>query len=107
MKVKERVGPIEDANGDLIYDDSLTTHIFNDYVSSVFTEEDLEDMPNVLTYIGLFVRLEHRPSTMSVCGHFLHFSPGVSQLLSLVLGVSLSGVSWPSSSSLPSGVPSK
>ena len=42
MKVKERVGPIEDANGDLIYDDSLTTHILNDYVSSVFTEEDLE-----------------------------------------------------------------
>ena len=47
MKVKEGVGPIEDANGDLIYDDSLTAHIFNDYFASVSTEEDLEDMRNV------------------------------------------------------------
>ena len=47
MKVKEGVGPIADANGDLIYDDSLPAHIFNYYFASVFTEDDLEDTPNV------------------------------------------------------------
>ena len=47
MKVKEGVRPTDDANGDLIHDDSLTAHIFNDYLASVFTEEDVEDMPNV------------------------------------------------------------
>lgn len=47
MKVKEGVGPIGDANGDLIHDDDLTAHIFNYYFASVFTEEDLENMPNM------------------------------------------------------------
>ena len=39
--------PIEDANGDLIYDNSLTAHRFNYYFATVFTEEDLKDMPDV------------------------------------------------------------
>ena len=47
MKVKEGVGPIKDANLDLIYDVSLTAHIFNDYFASVFTYKELEDLPNV------------------------------------------------------------
>ena len=41
------MGPIEDTNGDLMYDDSLTAHRFNDYFASAFTEEDLDDLPNV------------------------------------------------------------
>ena len=41
------MGLIKDANGDLIYDVILTAHRFNDYIASVFTYEDLEDLPNV------------------------------------------------------------
>ena len=41
----------------------------------------------------------------SVSGHLLHFSPGVSHLLCFFFRVSLPGVSWPTSSPLPWGVP--
>ena len=41
----------------------------------------------------------------SVSGQPLHFSPGVSHLLCFFFRVSLPGVSWPTSSPLPWGVP--
>ena len=63
----------------------------------------------ILTYLCLFACWERRPSTkerqFSVRGHPLHFSPGVSHLLCFFFRVSLPGVSWPNSSSLPWGVP--
>ena len=46
-----------------------------------------------------------RNATFSVSGHLLHFSPGVSHLLCFFLGVSVPGVSRPTSSPLSWGVP--
>ena len=63
----------------------------------------------ILTYLCLFARWEHYAidqgtPPFSVSGHLLHFSPGVSHLLCFFFGVSLPGVSWPTSSPLPWGV---
>ena len=61
----------------------------------------------LLTYCLLAGSIGHRSrnATVFVRGHLLHFSPGVSHLLRSLFRVSLSGVSWPTSSPLPWGVP--
>ena len=61
----------------------------------------------LLTYAfslaGRIACIGHRPRNAIVSGHPLHFSPGVSHLLCFFFHVSLSGVSWPTSSPLPWG----
>lgn len=63
-----------------------------------------------LTYLLMPVcslRMANDLSTppFSIRGQTLHFSPGVSHLLRFFFRVSLPGVSWPTSSPLPWGVP--
>ena len=38
-KTKDRVGPLSDANGNVISDDGIMSEMLNDYFSSVFTDE--------------------------------------------------------------------
>ena len=75
MKAKERVGPIENTNGDLIYDDSLTAHIFYDYFASVFTWEDLEDKPNVQSMFKGGVKHSNNHSSNIITYHLQYISP--------------------------------
>ena len=46
MKVKEGVGPIENANGDLLRDEEQMAEAFSDFFKSVFTQEDLVNIPD-------------------------------------------------------------
>ena len=45
MKVKESVGPIEDDQGNLIKDEKQMATIFSDFFKSVFTKEDITNIP--------------------------------------------------------------
>ena len=45
MKVKDRVGPLEDENGEVITDDKKSAELLNRFFSSVFTREVLENLP--------------------------------------------------------------
>ena len=45
MSVKDKVGPLTDENGETVKDDKRTTMILNDYFTSVFTQEILENLP--------------------------------------------------------------
>ena len=58
----------------------------------------------LLTYVCLLAGIDQGTPPFSVRGHLLHFSPGVSHLHRFFFRVSLPGVSWPTSSSLPWGV---
>ena len=42
---KESVGPLKSASGDIVTDDATMAGMLNSFFSSVFTDEDLEDMP--------------------------------------------------------------
>ncbi len=43
---KDKVGPLTDENGDSITNDSKTADVLNEYFSSVFTQDILENLPN-------------------------------------------------------------
>ena len=45
MKVKESVGPIEDDQGNLIKDEKQMANIFSEFFKSVFTREDITNIP--------------------------------------------------------------
>ena len=45
MSVKEKVGPLEDENGMVVMDDTRTAEILNQYFTSVFTQEVMENLP--------------------------------------------------------------
>ena len=45
MKVKESVGPIEDDQGNLIKDEKQMATIFSNFFKSVFTREDIANIP--------------------------------------------------------------
>jgi hypothetical protein len=44
-KVKDMVGPLTNEDGTVITEDSVTAQVLNDYFSSVFTVESMENMP--------------------------------------------------------------
>lgn len=46
-KVKVKIGPIKDNLGQVVSEDSEMVNIFNEYFSSVFTKEDLINIPKV------------------------------------------------------------
>ncbi len=45
QRCKERVGPLKDSTGNVLTDDKLTADLLNEYFVSVFTKEDLSDIP--------------------------------------------------------------
>jgi Reverse transcriptase (RNA-dependent DNA polymerase)/Endonuclease-reverse transcriptase len=45
QRCREKVGPLKDLVGDVVSDDKLTADILNKYFASVFTIEDLNDIP--------------------------------------------------------------
>ena len=46
-KTKDKVGPLKDANGKLILDDNDRAQLLNTFFSSVFTKENMTQMPEV------------------------------------------------------------
>jgi hypothetical protein len=42
---KDNVGPLEGEDGDAVSDDSMVAELLNDYFCSVFTEEDIANIP--------------------------------------------------------------
>ncbi len=45
MNTRDRVGPLTDDNGEVITDDLKTAMVLNDYFSSVFTLEQMHNIP--------------------------------------------------------------
>ena len=75
--------------------------------TTLYSSSDLLPSPKqcyLLTY-AFSLAINQGTPPFSVSGHLLHFSPGISHLLCFLFGVSLPGVSWPSTSPLPWGVP--
>jgi len=53
QRCKENVGPLKDPVGNVISDDKMTADLLNKYFASVFTNEDLNDIPEPDTvFIG-------------------------------------------------------
>ena len=46
QRCKEKVGPLKDSVGNVLGDDKLTANVLNKYFVSVFTKEDLNDIPD-------------------------------------------------------------
>ena len=47
QRTKERVGPLKDALGNLVVEDSVTANLLNSYFASVFTVEDSSTIPHL------------------------------------------------------------
>ena len=45
QKNKDKVGPLKDADGNLITNDEVTADLLNKYFGSVFTEENIKNIP--------------------------------------------------------------
>ena len=45
QKKKDKVGPLKDADGNLITNDEVTADLLNKYFGSVFTEENIKNIP--------------------------------------------------------------
>ena len=52
MKSKSRLGDLQDKDGKLTNDDSEKAELLNDYFTSVFTRENLENIPNLSSRIN-------------------------------------------------------
>jgi hypothetical protein len=53
QRTKDKVGPLKDSLNNIITDDELTANLFNDYFSTVFTQEDCSCIPepvNIFDY---------------------------------------------------------
>ena len=47
LRTKEKIGPLRDMNGNLIEEPKLMAILFNEFFSSVFTTEDLTNIPTL------------------------------------------------------------
>ena len=65
MKSQSRLGDIQDKDGKLTNDDSEKAELLNDYVTSVFTRENLENIPNLSS------RINNSPPVI------VNFTPGI------------------------------
>ena len=47
QRTKDKVGPLKDQNGELLVEDQKNAELLNEYFSSVFTQEDISNMPEL------------------------------------------------------------